>query len=186
MSFIYPSKSLSRCFETVVSIVACSYILTDARAIGELIGVDKSIVCHTRRTGDRPGAARALRNRRLEVMSCPETDVSAGPGATGLLDQALKSGSAPEKFVCGGRYAAASTGGLQLSPPIRHRPISLRKRSSSITSIHVLIDPSSILMITCLIATNRRRFGAALACIRGVTGVAFCDCKSLGFLGALR
>jgi hypothetical protein len=27
-----------------VSIVACSYILTDARAVGELIGVDKSIV----------------------------------------------------------------------------------------------------------------------------------------------
>jgi hypothetical protein len=30
----YQSKSLSRCFESVVSIVACSYILTDARASG--------------------------------------------------------------------------------------------------------------------------------------------------------
>ena len=162
-----------------MSIVACSYILTDARAVGERIGGDKSIVCPTRPTGDRPGAARALRNRRLEVISCPETDVSAGPGASGLVDQALKSGSAPEKFVCGGRYAAAITGGLQLSPPDPHRPISLRKRSSSISSTHVLIHPSSILMITCLIATNRRSFGAALACIRGVTGVAFCDCRSL-------
>jgi hypothetical protein len=63
----YQSKSLSRCFESVVSIVACSYILTDGRAVGALIGVDKSIVCRTRRIGDRPGAARALRNRRLEV-----------------------------------------------------------------------------------------------------------------------
>jgi hypothetical protein len=63
----YQSKSLSRCFESVVSIVACSYILTDGRAVGALIGVGKSIVCRTRRIGDRPGAARALRNRRLEV-----------------------------------------------------------------------------------------------------------------------
>jgi hypothetical protein len=146
VSFIYPSKSLSRCFESVVSIVACSYILTDARAVGELIGVDKLIVCRTRRTGDRPGAARALRNRRLEVISCPEADVSVGPGASGLVDQALKSGSAPEKFVCRERYAAASTGGLQ--PPRSHRPISSHKRSSSITSTHVLIDASSILTIT--------------------------------------
>jgi hypothetical protein len=148
VSFIYPSKSLSRCFESVVSIVACSYILTDARAVGELIGVDKSIVCRTRRAGDRPGAAQAIRNRRLEVISCPETDVSAGPGAGGLVDQALKSGSAPEKFVYRGRYAAASIGGLQPSPPDPHRPISVHKRSSSISSTHVLIDASSILMIT--------------------------------------
>jgi hypothetical protein len=117
VSFIYPSKSLSRCFESVVSIVACSYILTDARAVGELIGVDRSIVCRMRRAGDRPGAAQVIRNRRLEVTSCPETDVSVGPGASGLVDQVLKSGSAPEKFVCGGWYAAASTVGLQLSPP---------------------------------------------------------------------
>jgi hypothetical protein len=126
VSFIYPSKSLSRCFESVVSIVACSYILTDARAVGELIGVDKSIVCRTRRTGDRPGAARALRNRRLEAISCPEADLSVGPGASGLVDQALKSGSAPEQFVCGERYAAASTGGLPPDPIVLSACINTR------------------------------------------------------------
>jgi hypothetical protein len=70
-----------------------------------------------------------------------------GPGASGLVDQALKSGSAPEKFVCGERYAAASTGGLNCRPD-PHHPISLHKHSSSISSTHVLIDASSILMIT--------------------------------------
>jgi hypothetical protein len=64
VSFIYPSKSLSRCFESVVSIIAFSYILTDASAIGELIGVDKSIV-----------AARAVPEIVLELRERFETDV---------------------------------------------------------------------------------------------------------------
>jgi hypothetical protein len=146
VSFIYPSKSLSRCFESVVSIVACSYILTDARAVGELIGVDKLIVCRTRRTGDRPGAARALRNRRLEVISCPEADVSVGPGASGLVDQALSPDQPLRNSSAGNGTQRRAPEGF--NPPRSHRPISLHKRSSSITSTHVLIDASSILTIT--------------------------------------
>jgi hypothetical protein len=47
-----------------VSIVACLYILTDVRAIGELIGVDKSSF-----------AARAVPEIVLELRERFETDV---------------------------------------------------------------------------------------------------------------